>query len=137
MTRNQARFIPGEELGTVTDWSFGDVDKASSKFAAKLAAQALADAQVNVNCVSQTLRQVNMQFVIEREDLNMALPADDLVMRAAQSLKRASGTHLGAHIAIEKHIPAQAGMGGGSSNAATTLLTLNRLWGLNWPLPLA
>jgi len=72
--------------------------------------------------------------VIGREDLTIALPADDLVMRAAQSLKRASGTHLGAHIAIEKHIPAQAGMGGGSSDAATTLLALNRLWGLNWPL---
>ena len=72
--------------------------------------------------------------VIEREDLNVALPADDLVMRAAQSLQRASGTHLGAHIAIEKHIPAQAGMGGGSSDAATTLLALNRLWHLNWPL---
>jgi 4-diphosphocytidyl-2-C-methyl-D-erythritol kinase len=72
--------------------------------------------------------------VIDREDLTVALPADDLVMRAARSLQRASGTSLGAHIAIEKHIPAQAGMGGGSSDAATTLLTLNRLWGLNWPL---
>ena len=72
--------------------------------------------------------------VIEREDLNVTLPADDLVMRAAQSLQRASGTPLGAHIAIEKHIPAQAGMGGGSSDAATTLLALNRLWNLNWPL---
>ena len=72
--------------------------------------------------------------VIEREDLTVALPADDLVVRAAQSLQRASGTSLGAHIAIEKHIPAQAGMGGGSSDAATTLLTLNRLWGLHWPL---
>jgi len=72
--------------------------------------------------------------VIEREDLNMALPADDLVVRAAQTLQRTSGTTLGAHIAIEKYIPAQAGMGGGSSDAATTLLALNRLWGLNWPL---
>ena len=72
--------------------------------------------------------------VIEREDLNVPLPADDLVMRAAQSLQHASGTSLGAHIAIEKNIPAQAGMGGGSSDAATTLLALNRLWGLNWPL---
>jgi len=72
--------------------------------------------------------------VIEREDLNVALPADDLIMRAAQSLQHASGTTLGAHIAIEKHIPAQAGMGGGSSDAATTLLALNRLWNLNWPL---
>ena len=72
--------------------------------------------------------------VIEREDLTVALPANDLVMRAAQSLQRASGMHLGANITIEKHIPAQAGMGGGSSDAATTLLALNRLWGLNWPL---
>ncbi len=72
--------------------------------------------------------------VIARQDLNVPLPADDLVIRAAQSLQRASGTPLGAHIAIEKHIPAQAGMGGGSSDAATTLLALNRLWGLNWPL---
>jgi len=72
--------------------------------------------------------------VIEREDLTVALPADDLVMRAARALQQASGTPLGAHIAIEKRIPAQAGMGGGSSDAATTLLALNRLWGLNWPL---
>lgn len=72
---------------------------------------------------------------LTREDLTVALPEDDLVMRAAQSLQRASGTVLGAHIAIEKHIPAQAGMGGGSSDAATTLLALNRLWGLNWSLP--
>jgi 4-diphosphocytidyl-2-C-methyl-D-erythritol kinase len=71
---------------------------------------------------------------IEREDLTITLPEDDLVMRAARSLQQASGTRWGAHIAIEKQIPAQAGMGGGSSDAATTLLALNRLWGLNWPL---
>ena len=39
------------------------------------AAQAMADAGVNVNCVSQTLRQVNMQFVIEREDYKTAIKA--------------------------------------------------------------
>jgi 4-diphosphocytidyl-2-C-methyl-D-erythritol kinase len=72
--------------------------------------------------------------LITREDLTLALPADDLVTRAARALQQASGTTLGAHIAIEKHIPAQAGMGGGSSDAATTLLALNRLWDLNWPL---
>ncbi|MGI9151307.1 MAG: 4-(cytidine 5'-diphospho)-2-C-methyl-D-erythritol kinase [Limnohabitans sp.] len=72
--------------------------------------------------------------LIEREDLTQPLPADDLVVRAARALQQASGTHLGAHIAIEKHIPAQAGMGGGSSDAASTLLALNRLWELNWPL---
>jgi 4-diphosphocytidyl-2-C-methyl-D-erythritol kinase len=72
--------------------------------------------------------------VIEREDLTVALPEDDLVIRAARTLQLASGTSCGAHIAIEKQIPAQAGMGGGSSDAATTLLALNRLWELNWPL---
>jgi len=72
--------------------------------------------------------------VIEREDLTLTLPADDLVVRAARALQQASGTPLGVHIALEKHIPAQAGMGGGSSDAASTLLALNRLWGLNWPL---
>ena len=72
--------------------------------------------------------------VIEREDLTISLPVDDLVLRSARALQHASGTHLGAHIAIEKFIPAQAGMGGGSSDAASTLLALNRLWNLNWPL---
>lgn len=71
---------------------------------------------------------------ISREDLTAMLPADDLVLRAARALQTASGTSKGAHIAIDKTIPAQAGMGGGSSDAASTLLALNRLWGLNWPL---
>jgi 4-diphosphocytidyl-2-C-methyl-D-erythritol kinase len=72
--------------------------------------------------------------VIEREDLTEPLPTQDLVLRAAHALRQASGKQLGAHIAIEKQIPSQAGMGGGSSDAASTLLALNRLWGLNWPL---
>jgi 4-diphosphocytidyl-2-C-methyl-D-erythritol kinase len=71
---------------------------------------------------------------ISREDLGAALPADDLVLRAARALQVASGCQYGAHIGIDKRIPAQAGMGGGSSDAATTLLALNRLWHLNWPL---
>lgn len=75
---------------------------------------------------------------ITREDLTTALPADDLVVRAARSLQRASGCPLGVHIGVAKSVPAQAGMGGGSSDAATTLLALNRLWRLNWPVePLA
>jgi len=67
---------------------------------------------------------------ISREDLGDPLPTDDLVLRAAHALQQFSGTHLGAHIAINKQIPAQAGMGGGSSDAASTLLALNQLWGL-------
>ena len=66
---------------------------------------------------------------ISREDLTRPLPADDLVLRAARALQSASGTRLGAHIGVEKRIPEQAGMGGGSSDAATALLALNRLWG--------
>jgi 4-diphosphocytidyl-2-C-methyl-D-erythritol kinase len=77
---------------------------------------------------------------ISREDLGQTLPADDLVLRAARALQAFSGTPLGAHIAIDKQIPSQAGMGGGSSDAASTLLALNQLWqlklGLETLLPL-
>jgi 4-diphosphocytidyl-2-C-methyl-D-erythritol kinase len=67
---------------------------------------------------------------ISREDLGAPLPADDLTVRAARALQRATGCTQGAHIGVLKRIPAQAGMGGGSSDAATVLLALNRLWGL-------
>ncbi len=70
---------------------------------------------------------------ISRSDLGAALPADDLCLRAARALQATSGCRLGAHIAIDKQVPWGAGLGGGSSDAATTLLALNRLWGLNWP----
>lgn len=69
---------------------------------------------------------------LAREDLSTPLPADDLVLRAARALQAASGTRLGARIAIDKQIPSEAGMGGGSSDAASTLLALNRLWGLGF-----
>jgi 4-diphosphocytidyl-2-C-methyl-D-erythritol kinase len=67
---------------------------------------------------------------ITREDLGVPLPPDDLTVRAARALQAASGCTQGAHIAVDKRIPAQAGMGGGSSDAATALLALNRLWRL-------
>lgn len=72
---------------------------------------------------------------LNRHDLSAALPADDLCLRAARALQAESGTPLGADISIDKQVPWGAGMGGGSSDAASTLLALNRLWGLNWPLP--
>ncbi|CAM8624613.1 IspE 4-diphosphocytidyl-2C-methyl-D-erythritol 2-phosphate synthase [Comamonadaceae bacterium] len=71
---------------------------------------------------------------ISREDLTWALPQDDLVVRAARALQQATGCTSGVHIGIHKSIPAQAGMGGGSSDAASTLLALNRLWNLQLPL---
>lgn len=54
----------------------------------------------------------------------------DLVVRAATLLKAHTGTSLGVDIEIEKRLPMGAGLGGGSSDAATTLLALNRLWKL-------
>ena len=69
---------------------------------------------------------------ISREDLNgVILPTDDLITRAARSLQQATGCTQGVHIGIQKNLPAQAGMGGGSSDAASTLMALNRLWNLN------
>jgi 4-diphosphocytidyl-2-C-methyl-D-erythritol kinase len=71
---------------------------------------------------------------LTREDLGDPLPADDLVLRAARALQAFAAPGQGAHIAIDKRIPTQAGMGGGSSDAATCLLALDRLWNLRLPL---
>ena len=71
---------------------------------------------------------------LSREDLGAALPEEDLTLRAARALQQASGTTLGVHIQVDKQLPAEAGMGGGSSDAATCLLALNRLWQLKLPL---
>ncbi len=72
---------------------------------------------------------------ISREDLTLVLPEQDLIMRAAQLLQKHTGCTEGVHIAVDKQIPAQAGMGGGSSDAATCLLALNRLWNLKLDRP--
>lgn len=69
---------------------------------------------------------------LQRHDRGDALPPDDLCLRAARALQQASGTSFGVDLHIEKRLPSGAGMGGGSSDAASTLLALNRLWGLNW-----
>jgi 4-diphosphocytidyl-2-C-methyl-D-erythritol kinase len=57
--------------------------------------------------------------------------SDDLIVRAARMLQQHTGTHYGVEIEIDKRLPMGAGLGGGSSDAATTLLVLNRLWGVD------
>ncbi len=67
---------------------------------------------------------------IRRPRASYAVPeADDLVVRAALMLQAETACRHGAKIEVIKHIPQGAGLGGGSSDAATVLLVLNRLWG--------
>jgi 4-diphosphocytidyl-2-C-methyl-D-erythritol kinase len=74
---------------------------------------------------------------ISREDavhVGEPLPGDDLCTRAARLLQAATGTTQGVHIHLDKRIPSQAGLGGGSSDAATVLLGLLRAWNLTLSL---
>ena len=93
--------------------------------------------------------QTCFQFVDLCDDINIGVRSDgairrlrgaagvsseeDLCVRAARALQAASGCALGATIDVVKRIPMGAGLGGGSSDAATCLVALNRLWGLNLP----
>lgn len=72
--------------------------------------------------------------IIRRTNEVPGVPEDhDLAVRAARLLQAATGCKLGADLAVEKHIPMGGGLGGGSSDAATVLLVLNRLWRLELP----
>ena len=73
--------------------------------------------------------RVRADGVITRvNDLPGVPQADDLCVRAALCLQQATGTALGADIRLDKRLPMGGGLGGGSSDAATTLLALNHLW---------
>lgn len=71
--------------------------------------------------------------VVREAGLAGVAPEDDLAVRAARLLQRETGCTLGAAISVRKRIPAGGGLGGGSSDAATVLLALNRLWRLGLP----
>jgi 4-diphosphocytidyl-2-C-methyl-D-erythritol kinase len=78
--------------------------------------------------------QLRRDGVIERQaGAEGVAPEADLVVRAARALQAATGTELGATLSVTKRIPMGGGLGGGSSDAATALVALNRMWdcGLN------
>lgn len=75
----------------------------------------------------------------QAEQLILEAPAalagdDNLILRAARALQQHSGQQQGVRIRLDKKLPAGGGLGGGSSNAATTLLALNQLWQLGLSL---
>ncbi|MDP2828929.1 MAG: 4-(cytidine 5'-diphospho)-2-C-methyl-D-erythritol kinase [Sulfuricellaceae bacterium] len=69
--------------------------------------------------------------IVRATDLPGVPEERDLVVRAARLLQEATGCKFGVEISVEKVLPMGGGLGGGSSDAATVLLALNRLWGLN------
>jgi 4-diphosphocytidyl-2-C-methyl-D-erythritol kinase len=76
--------------------------------------------------------EVREDGVIERRNEIAGVPADtDLVVRAAKLLQAHTQSTLGANITLHKHLPMGGGVGGGSSDAATTLMALNHLWQTN------
>ncbi len=67
-------------------------------------------------------------------DMRSGVPLDErnLILKAAKAMQMLSGTELGVHIILHKRIPPESGLGGGSSNAATTLLGCRELWKLDF-----
>ena len=72
----------------------------------------------------------NSEVVLSSNDRRLPTDGTNLVIRAAESLRTRFAANKGAHIRLDKRIPVQAGLGGGSSDAAVTLLALAHLWKL-------
>jgi 4-diphosphocytidyl-2-C-methyl-D-erythritol kinase len=70
------------------------------------------------------------RITLRTDDPNLPTGAENLVVKAAEALRHKTGCDRGASIALRKQIPAQAGLAGGSSDAAATLVALDRLWNL-------
>jgi 4-diphosphocytidyl-2-C-methyl-D-erythritol kinase len=81
-------------------------------------------------CDTVTLARRDDGAVVRTRDLPGVDADADLAVRAARALRQETGTRYGVDLAIDKRIPQGGGLGGGSSDAATVLLALNRLWQL-------
>jgi len=102
-----------------------------------------ADGFHEIVTVLQTISLCDELAFVVREDMDLAISCDNpdipldktnLVWIAAERLRQVTGVRLGASINLVKRIPAQGGLGGGSSNAAIALLALNELWSTNLDL---
>jgi 4-diphosphocytidyl-2-C-methyl-D-erythritol kinase len=89
---------------------------------------------VNVSLYDELTFEEASTISLTCSDPTLPTDGSNLVVKAAQRLKELSGFAGGARIHLEKKIPAGGGMGGGSSDAANTLLALNKFWNLNWPV---
>jgi 4-diphosphocytidyl-2-C-methyl-D-erythritol kinase len=93
-----------------------------------------ADGYHDLQTVFRLVERADRIHIARREDGELRFDgpfgADNLCLRAARLLKEQTSCRLGADIALEKRLPVGGGLGGGSSDAATVLLALNRLWKL-------
>ncbi|MCG8406794.1 MAG: 4-(cytidine 5'-diphospho)-2-C-methyl-D-erythritol kinase [Phycisphaerales bacterium] len=89
-----------------------------------------------INWCDQLSLSASDQLSLRVEGASKGVPEDasNLVRRATTALAQAADREPAVAIVLEKSIPAEAGLGGGSSDAASTLMGLNRLWELNWPI---
>ncbi len=100
------------------------------------------DGYHELQTVFQFLNHADELSFVLRDDINIILETplegvaaeDNLVVRAARLLQNISNRPKGISIQINKKLPMGGGLGGGSSNAATTLVALNQLWGMNLDL---
>jgi len=95
-----------------------------------------ADGMHELQTVFRLIDRADRVGVAAREDGEIRFSgefgAENLCVKAARLLKMESATKKGADLELEKHLPVGGGLGGGSSDAATVLLVLNRLWKLDW-----